>query len=118
MSIRYKLKVSSLEGNGMRGDRLRTARELRGYTQSELSELLNLGEKEIWRYENGKSKPIGETVAKIAEMLKVSTDYLLGMSDYMNSDVDPSELSLSERHAIDAWRRGDKFEAIKAIVNE
>ena len=102
----------------MRGDRLRLARELRGYTQLQLTEMLKLGEKEIWRYENGKSKPIGETVAKIAEILEVSTDYLLGLSDYMTPDIAPSELSLPERHIIAALRRGDKIEAVKAIVNE
>ena len=99
----------------MRGDRLKLARELRGYTQSQLSELLNLGEKEIWRYENGKSKPIGETVAKIAEILEVSTDYLLGLSDYM---IPSTELTTFERRVIDLWRRGDKFEAVKVLVNE
>lgn len=102
----------------MNGSRLRETRELKGLTQSELSERANLGEKEIWRYENGKSTPSADTVAQIARVLEVSTDFLLGLVDDPDPDLSSSDLRPVERAAISAWRRGDKLEAIKAIVGE
>ena len=102
----------------MRGERLRQMREMRGYTQEELSHLLGFGDKEIWRYENSKSEPSGDKVAEIAKYLNTTTDYLLGLSDDPTNQLRHSDLSVIERRAISSWRLGDKLEAIKAIVGE
>lgn len=102
----------------MRRERLRQMRELRGYTQEELSHLLGMGEKEIWRYENGKSTPSADKMADIAKLLKVTTDYLLGLSDDPTTQLRQSDLQPIERQVISAWRLGDKLQAIKAIVGD
>lgn len=101
----------------MYGNRLRELRQKQGYSQELLAELLNIGNKQIWRYENGETKPDGETVAKIARLLETSTDYLLGLTE------DPAppqmrELSQREQAVITAWRRGEIAEAIRGIVGE
>lgn len=100
----------------MRGDRLARLREERGLTQVELSSELNIGENQIWRYENG-TKPRNEILTKIAEFFNVSTDYLLGIVDYPSAYIE-GELTPREREVIAAWRRGDRFEAIKGIVED
>jgi transcriptional regulator with XRE-family HTH domain len=102
----------------MRGDRLKQIRLIRGHTQESLAELLGIGNRQIWRYENNETEPDGETVARLAQALDVSSDYLLGISDDEQPNLSSSDLKPQERVAITAWRRGDKFEAIKAIVNE
>ncbi len=91
-------------------------RESRGYTQEELSHLLGLGDKEIWRYENNKSTPSADKVAEIAKLLKTTTDYLLGLSDDPTTQLRHSDLAPIERQVISSWRLGDKLQAIKAIV--
>lgn len=101
----------------MRGDRLAQMREKRNLTQVELAEALGMGQNQIWRYENGKNEPDGETIARIAQYLGVSTDYLLGLTDYSEPYI-AGELTPKERAAISAWRHGDKFEAIKVIVGD
>lgn len=101
----------------MRGDRLAQVREKRGLTQAELAESLGLGTQQIYRYENGKTEPDGEIVAKIAKELNVSTDYLLGITDNPTPYID-ADLTIAERKALNAWRRGDKYEAIKVIVGD
>lgn len=99
----------------MFGERLLLMRVQRGLSQVELGERIGLGENAIWRYETGKTEPKGEIIARIARELDVSTDYLLGMTDYPGQYI-VGELTPREREAIAAWRRGDKFEAIKAIT--
>lgn len=102
----------------MRGDRLRQVRVLRGHSQESLAELMGIGNRQIWRYENEETEPDGDVIAKLAQVLGVSSDYLLGLSDDERPGLSTSDLKPQERVAIAAWRRGDKFEAIKAIVNE
>ncbi len=101
----------------MQGSRLRATREHRNITQAELSELVGVGEKEIWRYENDKTKASAETVGRIAHALSVSSDFLLGLTDDYMPLLSSSDLRPTERAIIAAVRRGDKIEAIKKIVS-
>lgn len=101
----------------MRGDRLKALRVAAGVTQIELAEQLNLGSKEIWRYENGESNPSADTVAKIAQYLHVSIDYLMGLSDDARPDLHNDDLTAKERIIINALRNGDRFEAIRVIAS-
>lgn len=100
----------------MRGDRMRKIREEVGYTQEQLAELIGVAVLQINRYENGKNEPSGDMVAKIATVLHVSTDYLLGLTDNPAPLEFAGNLSSRERFAIAAWRRGEYREAIKVIV--
>lgn len=43
--------------------------------------MLNIRQQSYARYENGKGEPDLETVVKIANIFKVSCDYLLGITD-------------------------------------
>jgi len=94
----------------MLGNRLAYIREQRGLTQSELAELVGLHYQQIYRYENNKTEPDGKIVASIAQALKVSTDYLLGVTTSPTPYID-AELTEMERHALNAWRRGARLEA-------
>lgn len=98
----------------MRADRLAKIREKNGYSQVDLSDALGLGQNQIWRYENGKSEPDGEVIAKIARFLNVSADYLLGLSDYPSPTID-GDLTKNEQRIINALRHGDRMEAIHII---
>lgn len=103
----------------MRGDRLREMRLKLGYSQETLAEMINIGNRQIWRYENGETEPDGITVARIARSLSVSTDYLLGLTDdplpYVMKE---SDLTHRERQALAAWRSGDVVSAIKVILSD
>lgn len=101
----------------MRGERLARIRESRNLSQSELAELAGLGTQQIYRYENGITKPDGEIVARIAYVLQISADYLLGLTDTTAPYID-EDLNDREALAIKAWRRGDKIAAIKLIIED
>lgn len=58
--------------------RLRTLRERRGMSRRTLSELCGLSKNMIAVYERGEADPSTETLCALADILEVSTDYLLG----------------------------------------
>ncbi len=62
------------------GLRIRKVRRLRGYTQKQLAEKLNMTEANFSSYERDKSVPPSEKLNQIALILGVSTDFLLGQT--------------------------------------
>lgn len=59
------------------GGRLKALREEAGLTQQQLADRLGIAATTITRLENGGRTPSWETVIRIAEALKVSTDSFL-----------------------------------------
>lgn len=53
-------------------------RKTRGYSQTDLSEKLDISRSSISMYENGNREPDFETLEKIADFFNVDIDYLLG----------------------------------------
>ncbi len=98
----------------LRGGRLKQLRERSGYTHADLSEMLNIGFSQVYRYESGKADPSSHVLERMAKLFGVSVDYLLGLTD--DPIPDQSSLSHKEKQVIAAWRRGERFEAIKMIV--
>lgn len=101
----------------MRGDRLKELRDRMHITQEDLATRLGISEIQIYRYEKGTAEPRADVVVKLAEFFNVTTDFLLNMSEepgrFLKSDLKPQE-----RAALSAWRRGERFEAIKVIVDD
>ena len=91
-------------------DRLRETRKKMGYTMKYIAQQVGVTESAISQYENGRRQPDLETASKIADLLFVSVDYLLGrdsdeeqldqVSDRMKrflhevQDMDDSEIEL------------------------
>lgn len=100
----------------MCGDRLRQLRESMPVTQEDLASRLGISEIQIYRYEKGTAEPRADVVVKLAEFFNVSTDYLLGITETPGTHLH-GNLEANEAAAIRAWRRGDKYEAIRVIVD-
>lgn len=100
----------------MRSDRLKQVREQRGISQRDLAARCGMGEKQIWRYENGESEPSADHLTKLALELEVTADYLLGLVDSPGDHLAESELSPMERKLISAVRRGMIVEALEAMT--
>ena len=62
--------------------RLKELRIENGYTQQGLAELLNIKQQSYIRYEYGTGEPSLNTLIMLAQIFHVTTDYLLGVSDY------------------------------------
>lgn len=60
------------------GEKIRTLRKQKGFTLDRLAELADSSKSYIWELENkNPPRPSGEKVAKIAQALGVTPDYLL-----------------------------------------
>lgn len=57
-------------------DRLRAARNAKGYKQTELSEMIGLSKNAVSNYENGTSNPNVEVLYKLFEVLDIDPNYL------------------------------------------
>lgn len=66
-------------------EKLNSTRKERGITAQHMADLLNMELRSYRKYESGDRTPSLETLVKIADILKVSTDYLLCRDDSSNS---------------------------------
>lgn len=82
-------------------ERLKALRKKAKLTQKQIAEALNIKQPTYAQWENGRTKPKGETLEKFADFFNVSTDYLLGKTDIKNSsDIDEDALEQSLRKSV------------------
>jgi transcriptional regulator with XRE-family HTH domain len=74
------------------GNRLREARQYRGYSQKEIADILEVSRSTISLMENGRRKIEATELQKLAEFYDVSIDRLLGEQDDQESDSEEIEL--------------------------
>ncbi|HFZ7051808.1 TPA: helix-turn-helix domain-containing protein [Streptococcus agalactiae] len=67
--------------------KLREERKKRGYTQDEMSKLLAIGQSAYAKWENGRTEPTLDNIIKLANILDVTVDYLLGRSDNFSNTI-------------------------------
>lgn len=68
-------------------ERLRTAREFRELSQGELAQRTGLQASAVSHFETGTRKPSFDNLKRLADALRVTTDYLLGRSDDMEGSA-------------------------------
>jgi transcriptional regulator with XRE-family HTH domain len=81
------------------GEKVRQAREILGLSQERLAKEAGLSQRSITSYETNQSKPRGATARRLANILGVSTDYLLS-----DSADDPQEGLSKDVHLENAYR--------------
>ena len=79
------------------GQRIATLREKRGWTQDELSKLLGISRAALSHYEKNRREPDFDTLTKLADLLKVSIDYLVGRTTNPNSHLDDSVRAFADQ---------------------
>ena len=62
-------------------ERLRTARELKGFSQTDLAKKTDLQPSAISHFENNRRSPSFDNLKQLADVLGVTVDYLLGRSE-------------------------------------
>lgn len=80
-------------------NRIRELREDRDLRQIDVANATGIDQKTLSNYETGKTNPDSFSIIKLAEYFNVSTDYLLGASDYNFSDVEKVIDEISEIQA-------------------
>ena len=92
------------------GKRLVEARKKKGFSQEEVANRLNTKAPVIGRYERDEAKPSIEAAARLANLLEVSLDYLVG-----NSDVEVNTNMLNRVLQLQTLNEEDKNTALKLL---
>ena len=116
------------EGNNKISERIRSLRTQTGVSQKEFAESINLHPVQYNRYENGETLPSTESLAKIADALAVSVDYLyegeaenafsVNLKDrsLLKMFIEMEKLSYAQKETIkdliDAYLKRNKFEQL------
>lgn len=75
----------------------------------------------VYRWATGSTQPTSLNLSILAEVLKTSSDYLLGLTDDPTpptKNITPESLSAKERQLIDAWRSGRWRDAMQLLVGD
>ncbi len=70
------------------GQRLNVVRKERGLTAQRMADVLEIGLRSYRAYESGDREPCFKTLVEIADLLEVSTDYLLCRDEFLAKHVD------------------------------
>ena len=73
-------------------ERLKDLRKQANFTQVEVAEKLGISQPAYASWERGAKKPTQENLIKIAQVLNVSVDYLVGNSEVKLDELDNVEL--------------------------
>lgn len=80
------------------GARIRQYREMRGISQKELAEMINVSNNRLSNWEQGINRPNADIIATLCTALKVSPSELLDVH------LDTDNLTEQERKVISAYR--------------
>lgn len=69
------------------GERLKLARKNAGFTQNEVSRLMNMAQQNYARYESGTVELNYEKMIFLCKLYGVSADYLLGLEDETGRNI-------------------------------
>ena len=97
------------------GKRLTQARKKKGISQDELAKMLHTKGPVIGRYERDEMKPSIEAATKMAQLLEVSLDWLVG-----TTDVELDTNTLNRIQDIDKLNQKDKelvFEFLDSFIS-
>lgn len=96
---------------------LKEIRKTQGFSQKSLAEKLGVSATNIYNYEIGRTEPSLEMLCKIADVLSVTLDFLVGRSDEfgaVNVTVAGEDLSSEEKELLRSYRALD-FDARNVI---
>lgn len=93
----------------MFGENIRELRELKGYTQQDLANKLNVSRSKVAMWETNKRDPGTDDLRELADIFDVTIDYLLGKS------TDPK---LSRKDELDIAKEIDKINESLENTNE
>lgn len=88
------------------GLRLKQTREARHVTQQDLSALAGIDVMQVSRYERGLGMPAAETIVGLANVLEVSTDFLLLGKD---AEREPRELPVADVVLLEKFREAQRL---------
>ena len=101
------------------GERLKSARNAKGYTQEQLATMIGVAKSTLTGYEKGNREPDVFKIKKLSKALDISADYLIGTEAEQTKKEAPIKVdesfSKEEILLIKAYRAASEDD--KAIIN-
>ena len=94
------------------GERLAELRKDRGLKQKEVAKILNVAVSTVSNYETDSHEPDLTSLCRLADLLGVSTDFLLGRTD------DPTSINVLKEPVYQNITKGDIIEILETISKE
>jgi transcriptional regulator with XRE-family HTH domain len=107
--------VATDEGAKAIGDRLAQLRKDRGVTQTEIAEHLGISQPVYSGYERGELRVHGELLVKLARILKVSTDEILGLEKSAPSRAPRDRRLLRRLQDVDKLSKRDREALMRTL---
>lgn len=102
----------------MLGERLKQARKRVGLSQKMLGELLGISQQHVAKWENNENTPATEQIARLAQALSCTTDWLLGLVDSPQKQLLETSLADDERLLLELYRSGRLPAAVERLIRE
>jgi transcriptional regulator with XRE-family HTH domain len=93
------------------GNRLKKARQDKNLSQSQLGETVGVHYTQIGRYESKGVKPAGDILSKIATVLGVSSDYLIG-----GTANDMADITITDKELLRLFKKAEQLPADKKTM--
>jgi len=97
------------------GARLRRLRKVRGFSQTELGQLVRVSQRMMTYYEREAERPPAHLLPRLAEALKVSVDELLGLQPIKETPLPRSSRLLRKLRQIEKLPRRDQQALLRTI---
>ena len=95
--------------------RLIDLRYREGYTQEELAQKANISKSCIAMIETGKNEPKASTIIKLANIFKVSADYLLCLEDEYSLHAIKDRMTKDESYILSMFRSLEEHDKYRLI---
>ena len=86
---------------------IRSLRKEKHISQTRLSTELEVSQETISAYENGKHYPSAKSLIKLRDLVGVSIDYILGLTDQRYPALQRSDLAEDEQLLLHTYRKMD-----------
>nr|WP_294677450.1 helix-turn-helix transcriptional regulator [uncultured Blautia sp.] len=97
-------------------NRIKQLREEKKITQIRLSIELEVSQETISAYEKEKYYPSAKSLMKLREIFGVSIDYIMGLSDTRYDPLTTADLSETEVHIVNLYRKIDNSDKERALA--
>ena len=86
---------------------IRSLRKEKHISQTRLSTELEVSQETISAYENGRHFPSAKSLIRLRELVGVSIDYILGLTDQRYPNIQRSDLAEDEQLLLHTYRKMD-----------
>ena len=115
MRVAKKRGMATKEGIETIAQRLLRMRKEKGITQAEMAEFLGVTQSVVSDYERGELRLHGELIAKVAKILGVSADEILGLEPVKRSGAGNNRRLLRRIQQIDQLPKRDQEALLRTI---